>query len=197
MTAVTGKPNYHHFSPRVLPVVLGIHYSLNLLRMRGNIFSPEYMFSNTVALLLLVLAIKRPQVARAILSLIFIGAAFYNAAVAIYYPAQYMVYADLTASRHYEAFIRGAFSRHITFYILIIALLQLAAGTLIGWKGIWMKLALAGAFIFLLAIAPLGAGSAFPCSVLLAAASLTLLFDAGHDSLPDALRKSIMKIPRR
>jgi hypothetical protein len=40
--------------------------------MCGNIFSPEYMFSNTIALLLLVLAIKKPQIARATPSLIFL-----------------------------------------------------------------------------------------------------------------------------
>lgn len=164
--------------------------------MRGNIFSPEYIFSNAMALLLVVLAAKRPQIARAALSLIFIGAACCNAIAAIYYPEQYMVYADLTASRLYETFIRGAFSRHITFYILSIALLQLVIGTLIGWKGIWMKLALGGAFAFLAAIAPLGAGSAFPCSVLLAVACLILIFDAGHDSLPEVLRKKFLKTRR-
>ncbi|HEU4556163.1 MAG TPA: hypothetical protein VFS25_25170 [Chitinophaga sp.] len=161
--------------------------------MRGNIFSPESILSNTIALLLLVLAAKRPQIARAMLSLIFIGAACYNAIVAIYYPERYLVYADLTASPLYETFIRGAFSRHITLYILVIALLQLVTGTLIGWKGIWMKLALAGAFTFLIAIAPLGAGSAFPCSIMLAAACLILIFDAGHDSLPEVLRRKYPK----
>jgi hypothetical protein len=161
--------------------------------MRGNIFSPEYMFSNTIALLLLILAIKRPQIARATLSLIFIGAAGYNAIIAIYYPERYMVYADLTASPLYETFIRGAFSRHITFYILSIALLQLVIGTLIGWRGTWMKLALSGAAAFLIAIAPLGAGSAFPCPLLLAAACLILIFKAGHDSLPGILRKKSLK----
>jgi len=160
--------------------------------MRGNILSPEYMLSNAIALLLLVLAIKRPLISRAIISLIFLGAGCYNGILAIYYPARYLVYADLTASPLYETFIRGAFSRHITSYIMSIAVMQLITGILIGWKRGWMKAALGAAAFFLIAIAPLGAGSAFPCSALLAIACMILIFDAGNESLPDALYRKYL-----
>jgi hypothetical protein len=86
-----------------------------------------------------------------------------------------MTYADLAAIPTYETFIRGNFSRHITTFILTIAVAQLAIGICIAGKGALSKTALAGAIIFLLAIAPLGAGSAFPCTVILAAACTVLL----------------------
>ena len=161
--------------------------------MRGNIFSPEYILSNVVAFLLLVLAVKRPLITRALMSLIFMGASCYNGILAIYYPERYLVYADLTASPLYERFIRGAFSHHITSYILFIAVMQFLTGTLIGWKKGWMKAALGGAAFFLIAIAPLGAGAAFPCTILLAIACVILIFDAGHESLPEALRRKYLK----
>lgn len=161
--------------------------------MRGNILSPEYMLSNLIALLLLILAVKRPLITRAIISLIFLGAGCYNGILAIYYPERYLVYADLTASPLYETFIRGAFSRHITSYIMFIAVMQLITGTLIGWKRGWMKAALVAAAIFLIGIAPLGAGSAFPSSIMLAIACLILIFDAGEESLPDALHRKYLK----
>jgi len=78
--------------------------------MHGNIFSPEYMLSNIIAVLLLILAVKKPLITRALMSLIFIGA-----------------------------------------------------------------------------------GSAFPCTVLLAITCIVLIFDAGHESLPDALRRKYFK----
>ncbi len=159
--------------------------------MRGNILSPESLLSNGVSLLLLMLAIWRPVVARWLFCILFIGAAFFNTYTAIVHPEKYLLYADLTALPMYEQFIRGAFSRHITTYIIAIAIGQLLTGIYIGSSGQLYKAALAGAIIFLLAIAPLGAGSAFPCSIVMAAACMVLLRKGADATLLEIFRGKI------
>jgi len=144
--------------------------------MRGNIFSPESLLSNGIALILLILAIRKPVACRLLLCFIFIGASFLNTFMAINHPDRYLIYGELAALSSYEQLIMGAFSRHITTYVLMIAAVQFCIGIFLTSKGKLLKASLASAAIFLIAIAPLGAGSAFPCTLLLAAACLILLF---------------------
>lgn len=155
--------------------------------MRGNIFSPESLLSNGIALLLLILAIRKPVASRILLFVIFIGASFLNTFMAINHPDRYLIYGELAALPSYEQFILGAFSRHITTYVLMIAVAQFCIGIFLTSKGTLLKTGLVGAIIFLIAIAPLGAGSAFPCTLLLAAACLVLLFKHTSVSLSDML----------
>lgn len=161
--------------------------------MRGNIFSPESIFSNAISLLLLILAIKRPVTARTLISILFIGAAIFNGYTAIAHPEKYMGFAEMAALPAYETFIRGEFSRHITSYILAIALAQLATGICIAGRRALSKVALAGAVIFLVAIAPLGAGSAFPCSLVLATACVILIIKGQPETLATIYGKKLWK----
>jgi len=163
--------------------------------MRGNIFSPESVLSNAISMLLLILALKRPVTARTLMSILFIGAAFFNGYTAIIHPGTYMVYAELAALPAYESFIRGAFSRHISTFILMIAIAQLAIGICIAGREVLSKAALAGAIIFLLAIAPLGAGSAFPCTVVLAAACAVLLIKGQPETLVTIYGRKLNRHP--
>jgi hypothetical protein len=159
--------------------------------MKGNIFSPESVFSNAISLIILLLAIKRPVTARTLISILFIGAAIFNGYTAIADPEKYMGFADMAALPVYETFIRGEFSRHITVYILTIAAAQLVTGICIASRGVLSRAALAGAAIFLTAIAPLGAGSAFPCSLVLAAACIILLIKGQHETLANIYGKKL------
>jgi len=161
--------------------------------MRGNIFSPEYLFSNGVATLLLFLTLTRPVIARLLLCLLFIGAAFFNGITAFKHPEWYLSYADIAAIPFYEQMITGGFSRHITAYILAISIGQLYIGIFIGSKGWMQKTALAGAILFLLAISPLGAGAAFPCTIILAIACVILLFKHSDQTLAEAFNTRVMK----
>ena len=163
--------------------------------MRGNIFSPESIFSNAISLLLLILAIKRPVTARTLISILFIGAAIFNGYTTIARPEKYMGFAEMAALPVYETFIRGEFSRHITSYILAIALAQLATGIGIAGRRALSRVALAGAVIFLVAIAPLGAGSAFPCSLVLAAACIILIIKGQPETLATIYGKKLWKQP--
>lgn len=143
--------------------------------MRGNIFSQAYMLSNFIAVLILYISIIKPVFGRMCMSLLFLGGAVVNTVISISHPQIYMTYADVAALPAYEEFINGYFGSHITGFVLSIAVGQLLIGLALLWKGPLEKIALAGAVVFLLAIAPLGAGASFPCTVVLAIACLFLM----------------------
>ncbi len=132
-------------------------------------FLTPYVISNFVAVVSVALALRWPTVARVLLSIIFIASAFLNAYVALDDPEIYLGYEELTPSELYRSLIVGPFSAHPGRYVLLIALGQLYIGLFTCHKGRMMKWAMIGGIIFLLAIAPLGIGSAFPCTVIIAA----------------------------
>ncbi len=129
-----------------------------------------YLATNFVALLLLYVCIKWYKAGRITFGIIFLIAAGINAFTAINKPAAYLAYEKYTLLDFYEAFITGFFARNTTMIVLSIALGQLliAAGLLFFRK--WTRTAAAGAMAFLIAIAPLGFGSAFPASLIMALA---------------------------
>lgn len=148
--------------------------------MHANIFSPAYLMANLIGLLILIAAVVKPNIARIFLITIFIGAAFFNGAIALREPGLFMAYGDMAVFPVYEQFIYGAFEDNITAFVLSIAGCQLITGMLIAARGRLLKTGLAAAIMFLVAIAPLGAGAAFPCTLLLAAACIILLFKANY-----------------
>jgi hypothetical protein len=130
---------------------------------------------------MLVLAFRRPRVARGLAVALFTWAAFTNARIALSTPEVYLEYADLTLSAWYRDFIDGWFSRHITPFVLAIAAGQAVIAVLLTRTRQWRGWAVAGAVIFLSAIAPLGVGAAFPFSLTLSAALLV-----AHRRIQDA-----------
>jgi hypothetical protein len=133
-----------------------------------------YLISNAVALAVLVLAFRRPGTAKWIWVGIFIWAAVINSLTALQTPWVYLAYGALTPSEAYRGFIGGWFSGHIQPMVLSIAAGQVAIALLLARADRMRRLGVAGAVIFLLAIAPLGVGSAFPFS-LTAAVSLLVM----------------------
>lgn len=144
--------------------------------MHANIFSLNYLVANVISLIALIMAIFWPVIARYLLAMIFIGAAIFNAIMAIRAPELFMAYGAMTISSVYEQFIYGAFRENTTAIVVSISVCQLITGVFIASRHTLLKLGLIAATIFLLAIAPLGAGSAFPSTVLLAVAAVILLF---------------------
>lgn len=102
-----------------------------------------------------------------------------NSSTALYNPSDYLNYAPY-ALPVYKDFIEGWFAQHIATMVFVIASGQacIALGMLA--KGWIFKLACLGGIIFLLAIAPLGVGAAFPFS-LTAGAGLWLLYGRGSE----------------
>lgn len=138
-----------------------------------------YAASNIVAVLLLLACWKRSRLGRFLYFVLFAWAAWVNSSTALKNPGIYLDYANY-AWPVYREFITGWFSGHITPMILIIATGQacIALGMLA--KDRIFKLACVGGIIFLMAIAPLGVGAAFPFS-LTASAGFWLLYRHGSE----------------
>jgi len=122
--------------------------------------------SNTIALLILWAAIKRPRIARITFVFLFAWACWINLKTSGETPGDYLAYAELTPIGFYKDFISGWFKEHITTMVSAIAIGQglIALGFLgNGWM---VKLACIGAMIFFLCITPLGIGAGFPAPLI-------------------------------
>ena len=151
-----------------------------------------YIISNIVAMVVLWAAWKRPRLARLLFFFIFTWASWTNWKTAIYTPEVYLGQADLSFVNFYKEFIQGWFSRHITETVCFIATCQAMIAVSMLLRGWVLKTGGIGAIVFLLAIAPLGVGSAFPCTVLLAVAMYRILRHPYRDYLwMSAKRKTI------
>jgi hypothetical protein len=133
-----------------------------------------YLASNVIALGLLVVARRWPRSAQWACATIFLWAAIINATTAMMRPDVYLEYAALTPVPALARFITGWFSRHIQDVVIAIALGQFAIAALLVQRRPWRILGVLGAIVFLLAIAPLGVGSAFPFSVIFIAAIMVM-----------------------
>ena len=142
-----------------------------------------YIVSNVVALLILLAAWKQPRIARLMFFILFAWASWTNWNEAINSPQFYLEYADLTFSGLYRDFIYGWFSRHITLAVGLIATSQALIAISMWFKRWILKSGATGAIIFLLAIAPLGVGSAFPFSIITSIALYLILRNKANDYL--------------
>jgi hypothetical protein len=129
--------------------------------------------SNIVAMLILLISWRWRNVGRFLFLALFLWAAQTNLRVAIRTPSAYLEYARW-AVEPYRRFILGPFARHVGVMVGAIAFGQAAIAVLVALRGRLVTLGLAGAMVFLLAIAPLGRGSAFPFSLIVAFAALRL-----------------------
>jgi hypothetical protein len=134
-----------------------------------------YIVANALALLLVWLAARKPRLARWAAGVIFLAAAFVNAHLAGKKPQLYVdAYGASAWLSIYRDFIHGFFSRATPLLVLLIAAGQAVCGVLLFTERFYKAGAL-GAVIFLLAIAPLGLGSAFPSTLIMAAALVLAL----------------------
>lgn len=139
-----------------------------------------WLLSNSIAILILLTAIRKPKLARLLFALLFAWAFWLNYTTAQYNPEEYLNYAVLTPFDLYRDFIKGWFKDHIINMVTIIAFGQglIALGMLL--KGWVVRIAGLGAIIFFLAIVPLGIGAGFPATILTA---LAIYFILKNDDL--------------
>ena len=139
----------------------------------------EYLFpwiiSNAVSLVLLFVCYKWNKIGRYLFSFIFLAASIVNTFEAIHNPSTYVDAYGKLAFFFYEDFIYGIFSHHTTVIVLSIAAGQLLISIFLFLGKKFLKYGVLGGIVFLLAITPLGLGSAFPATLLMAAA-LAVLF---------------------
>lgn len=126
-----------------------------------------YIGSNVVALLMVVAARRWKNVGRAAYVVLFGWAGGWNLYLAMTTPEVYLDYARW-AAEPYRTFILGWFSQHTAVAVAAIALGQLAIAVLLHGGGRQVRMGLAGAILFLVAILPLGTGAAFPATLVMA-----------------------------
>jgi hypothetical protein len=132
------------------------------------------IISNVIALLVLFASWRWRNVGRSLFILMFLWAAQVNMRLAIWNPGAYLDYAQWAVTP-YRHFILGTFAQHTTLIVGAIAVGQTAIAILVASRGRAVTLGLLGAITFLLAIAPLGRGSAFPFSLTASFAAAVLM----------------------
>jgi hypothetical protein len=130
--------------------------------------------SNIVGAFMLFVSWRWRNVGRFLFFALFLWAAQVNMRLGIWNPRAYLEYGRWAVAP-YRAFILGPFARHTGFFVVSIAVGQAAIAILVALRGRVVTVGFAGAIIFLLAIAPLGRGSAFPFSLVTSAAAVWLL----------------------
>lgn len=143
--------------------------------LENNFYLFLYITSNVVALLMLWAAAKDHRIFRILMALVFGWASWTNWNEALVAPQFYLDYSDTTFFSFYKQFINGWFSSHITASVGFIATCQAFIGYSMLMKGWFLKAGCIGAIIFLVAIAPLGVGAAFPSTLILAGANWVFL----------------------
>jgi len=140
------------------------------------------VLTNFVSVLLLLTAWKFPRISRAMFAVMFLFASLVNWYTAINSPTDYVRFADYSIFTIYSTFIRGWWFRsHITHMVGFIASCQFVIAIGMLSKGNFFIVAATGAILFLLSIAPLGTGAAFPSTIIMAIA-MYLLLRKGSDN---------------
>lgn len=147
---------------------------MNMKGLENSIYLILYIISNIVGILLLLIALKNPKLARLMFFLLFGWACWTNYTTVRNSPGVYLEYAAMSLD-FYADFINGWFKNNITTIVTLISLGQglIALGMIL--KGWWVRIACFGAIVFLICIAPLGVGAAFPFSITASLAAITIL----------------------
>ena len=139
-------------------------------------FLVPYIISNIFSLVLIFMCYKWLKAGKVVWGVIFFAAGAFNLFSAFTNPQIYVqAYGASAVLSLYRDFIYGAFSRHATLFVSLIAIGQMTTAALLNVSERTFPFGISGGIIFLLAITPLGLGSAFP-STLLMAVSLWLLW---------------------
>jgi hypothetical protein len=155
-------------------------------------YMPEFAFLHASALVLaLVLALfawRRPRVGRLLYVLLFVWASAVNWTTALTTPSVYLEYGPLALLDLYREIIYGLFAPAVIAFVGAIATCQglIALGLVFGGTG--ARVARAGAIAFLIAIAPLGVGSGFPATLIMAFGAAFLRGEALEGPIWRALR---------
>ena len=139
-------------------------------------FLVPYLISQVASIIILIVAWKKTKWARVLFALLFFWAAGTNMYLGITGPDIYLKYADL-AIPIYRDFINGWFSHYSYIIIPSIAVGQFLIASCMLLKGWWVNAACIGAIIFLLSIAPLMVGAAFPFSITVSIAAWLILLN--------------------
>ena len=133
-----------------------------------------YTITHVITFLLIFICYKWTKIGKVAWGIIFILAGIFNIYTGISNPQAYVAYGS-HAIDLYQEFIYGLFSAYTSLIVSLIASGQILIGIFLFMKKPLFLLGILGGIIFLVAISPLGIGSAFP-STLLMSISLILLY---------------------
>jgi len=133
-----------------------------------------YAITHAITISLIFICYKWPKIGKAVWGIIFILAGIFNMYHGLSSPEVYLIYGT-HAVELYKQFINGLFSSYTTPIVSGIALGQILVGIFLFMKKKLFLLGILGGIIFLVAISPLGIGSAFPATLLMSI-SLILLY---------------------
>jgi hypothetical protein len=156
----------------------------------------NYVVSNVFALWLIPVSAKWPKVARLFFSVLFLGGGVWNLFASLTMPAFYVATYGHLATPFYAAFIFGPFASNPALFVVPIALGELAIGILATGTGTWVRLSMIGVTVFMLGLAPLGVGGAFPFSIFAILAAYLLSRKQFETSLFEDVRAVIAGSPR-
>jgi len=131
-----------------------------------------YIITNLISIGLIYLAYRYPKACIISFMIIFFFAAIVNTIIVFTNPDAYIKGFGSTAYLDfYKRFIYEEFKLRTQLYVLLISIFQIIISfSLISRFWLIFSLGVNGGIIFLLAIAPLGVGSAFPSTILMAIA---------------------------
>ena len=134
-----------------------------------------WSISNGIALVILATAFRWTKLTRLLLFMVFAWACWLNYNTAHKTPDDYLIYATFTPFEMYHNFIVHWFKSNIVPTVTLISIGQGLIALGITLKGLVVQIACVGAILFFIAIAPLGVGSAFPATLIAAAATMLIL----------------------
>jgi|Deesub1362B_J571_1020462.scaffolds.fasta_scaffold00006_289 hypothetical protein len=140
-----------------------------------------YVVTHLITFGLIFICFKWPKVGKIAWAIVFLLAGGFNLWGALTNPERYIHGFGPTAIGFYQRFIYGPFSAHPSLFIGLIALGQLLVGLFLMLKKPFFSLGILGGIIFLLAISPLGVGSIFPSTLLMAGSLILLALKYGRE----------------
>ncbi|MBN1273948.1 MAG: hypothetical protein JXB26_16915 [Candidatus Aminicenantes bacterium] len=135
-----------------------------------------YILSQAAAVVLIFVCFKWPRAGKIVWGIIFTAAGVFNMYQALTNPGIYAkVYGETAFLAVYKDFIYGVFQNHAALFVGLIASGQILTGILLWMRSTFHKLGILGGIVFLAAISPLGVGSAFPATLLMAFSLVLIL----------------------
>ncbi|MBX2870839.1 MAG: hypothetical protein KTR30_02030 [Saprospiraceae bacterium] len=119
------------------------------------------------SLIVMLFCIRRPVVGRRLLAFVFLAGAVGHVYLAWIYPRDYLVFGQFTYLDSYRRFIYMILFRQATWMGGLMVVLHAYLAYVFWRKGALPKISILLSVLWLLLVAPLGFGSAFPASLLL------------------------------
>lgn len=144
-----------------------------------------------ISIIMLLVAVWWPRIARVLFFLLFAWAAFTNWQTSQQTPVVYVEYADLVWSNLYKDFINGWFAKHVELVVGFIAICQGMIAITMLLKGIIFRMGAISAIVFLAAIIPFGVGSGFPTTLIMCIALIIILRKHADDYIWQANKTAV------